>query len=733
MAPNMNNTKNNTENMETYISTIRILLVQVKNKLKKDSFERRFTQAVFEENERNLFLIMKDLSTYICLMTSRTRRETMKNEPVYEKPPSFDQAVIDLVHQLCSDLKKFPELTEYFAQVNKTLWKDIVFKKGGSPSKKKGPKMRQVEEIETIVRRDMVVASSSCQSGKSCFMICAGIKGMVYNRVPVFVTRNVTGDADQLQKNCENYANILEAYLIKHGVTERKFTIETIRGDSLDKSTYRQKAIDAFNGKSLKMIICLGNATQLQRVLNLAKETSGTINLFIDEVDYVDYGDESETASVLNEIKEYAYQTIGITATPLAVMFNEDDLKAKNQLRLQPPSDYRGIVDILFNPFEKEATALNHKSTYREIIANDPNLEPFIKWFSKLKPVKAVSLNEFIPNVCLIKNSRFIANQECIFEEIVKRHKEMVVMVYNGSGVKMHVPGEKFEGYQKMNISDALQYLRDNGGVKKFKNIIIIAGDLAGRCISYVPKDYSWHLTDMYYLPAANTPVPEIIQSVGRLFGRNRGKGPLRLHAPLNVIDALFKGFNFTNEVIDRAIASPLIENGEEKSFAESLKSIPMNKDKVPPASRKLVTKANVKKSDFNLVKGKDGGLPMTKYQYKTEEVEEIIKNEKIEEVGESKYFLILEDHIKENTLQKKVYDAAESIIFEEGKIGKNLLRSWINEKILSLNRPEFKDIQNLNAHWLRINCQSIEINDIETNGLLFWKKNNKIFMRLNC
>ena len=168
-----------------------------------------------------------------------------------------------------------------------------------------------------------------------------------------------------------------------------------------------------------------------------------------------------------------------------------------------------------------------------ELTKADPNLEPFLKKFSKSKPFYAYKLKENIPEICLIKNSRFIENHESLFNGIVKKYKDMAVMVYNGSGVKMHVPGENFEGYQKMNISDALQYLRDNGGVKKFKNIIIIAGDLAGRCISYVPKDYSWHLTKMYYLPSASTSIPDLIQSTGRLCGRNRGKGSLELHAPL--------------------------------------------------------------------------------------------------------------------------------------------------------------------------------------------------------
>ena len=192
--------------------------------------------------------------------------------------------------------------------------------------------------------------------------------------------------------------------------------------------------------------------------------------------------------------------------------------------------------------------------------------------------------------------------------------------------------GEFFNG----NIADVLQYFKDNGNVNKFPRIIVIAGELAGRCISYVTRDYVWHLTDMYYNPAKTTSIPEMTQSAGRLCGLNMYKSHLRLHTPMFVATALWKGLNFTNEAINRAIASPLLDAaGEEKSFADSIKSIPMLVQKMPVGKRALTNKVKVNKRDFNLVSKNDGGESLESYKFELveEHVAKVPKVAKVDKV----------------------------------------------------------------------------------------------------
>ncbi|TFG90414.1 MAG: hypothetical protein E4H15_07635, partial [Syntrophobacterales bacterium] len=282
MAPNSKTNFSQEENInhESLIRIIRILLEQVKNRSKKTAFNQRLNSAVLNDNSPALNSLMTDLGNYITNMSNRTARESMKKEPVYEEPPTFDRAVADFILKWCADLDKFPDLNEYYASVETTLFEEIDKPYSPRPERdhrphperdprpKKEKEMKEKRSFETIVKKDMVVISADTQSGKTKAMICAGIKGMLKGKTPVFVTRNVTGDAEQLQMGCENFSNILEAHLTKHGVVERKFKIETIRGDSLDKPSCGKSASDAFDGKVLKMIICLGNAIQLRRVLD---------------------------------------------------------------------------------------------------------------------------------------------------------------------------------------------------------------------------------------------------------------------------------------------------------------------------------------------------------------------------------------------------------------------------------------------------------------------------------
>ena len=329
-------------------------------------------------------------------------------------------------------------------------------------------------------------------------------------------------------------------------------------------------------------------------------------------------------------MKKLSYQTIGITATPLDSILSEEELKSVNILRLSRPEDYRGFIDITVKLLIEDPTtnAVNRKITnYQDILDSDKNIEPFLKYFSKINHEFAWSIHKYIPSICLIKNSRINESQETMFNGIIKNFsKEFVVILYNGNGIKMKYDNmsdkiiykdKKIEPYKytDLDITDALQFLKDNGGVKSFPRIIIISGELAGRCTSFVSRDYDWHLTDMYYNPAKSTPIPEMIQSCGRLCGRNRGKSHLHLHCTKLVADALYNGFHFTNEIIERAIASPLMEEGAELSFSNSLKAISMNKDKFPK-KRNMTSKVCVKRKDFKLVRGDDKGIALNKYKY---------------------------------------------------------------------------------------------------------------------
>jgi hypothetical protein len=311
------------------------------------------------------------------------------------------------------------------------------------------------------------------------------------------------------------------------------------------------------------------------------------------------------------------------------------------------------------------------------------------------------------PNICLIKNTRINENQDAIFKGLNKEYKgKFATVVSNGNGVKMYHPdlpltfkvagvtvtrGEFFKG----DIADVLQYFKDNGGVIKFPRIIVIAGELAGRCISYVTRDYGWHLTDMYYNPSASTSIPEMIQSVGRLCGLNKGKSHLHLHVTHKVAEALWNGFNFTNEVINRAIASPLMNLDEEMSFGDSIKSVPMLTTKMPDIKRSLTNKVKVNKKDYKLVSKDDGGESVESYKYKVVK-EPVAKVAKVETLVATP---IVESVAKELPVMNKVpiedinvnFNAVTKIYNRKGSKVKLIIECFISKNFTPLSVEEIR------------------------------------------
>ena len=648
-----------------WLAAIRVMMTNVKDRVTKTLFEEKMTAAVKEKDTNKLTTLINDLGVFINkkneerIAKKAETPETKIANKTYKMPPSFDQAVRDFLLMLCQDLGKIPDIDDYYTDVD--VGKPDDSEKppgrggGWKPSSDSDSDSDSDDDrkINTIVKQDMVLCSADPQSCKSTFTMCSAIKSMMTGFIPFIVLRNISGDAHQLSARIDTLNKELTRYLDKHSVQKRRFQIEVIQGNKLDNVNTKSRLQNSLNGGIPCIVVCLANETQLERVIEATKDFEAKFDLFIDEVDGVDYGTLKNgelcgTASALKILKKMSHQTFGVTATPLDAIFSETELKSVNQMRLTKPDDYRGLSDILVKILPIDVSALNETSTYKQLLEHDKNLTRFLKMYSKTFPIWSPKAGKFVPNICLIKNTRLISNQIALAQGINKEYpRQFATLVYNGSGVMMYYHGMpetvticekqlKRNEFGDIAIADALQYFYDNGGVFKFSHIIIISGDLAGRSISFVSKNFVWHTTDMYYTPSKSTSIPEMIQSAGRLCGRNKNGSHLHLYVTEQVALALFSGYNFTNEIIARALAAPLREMDEECSFAKSLKSVMMNKRKMP-IGRDITTKVKVLKKDFNLTnRVNDGGKDIKEYKYLTEEEYEAkMKKEAAEEAVE--------------------------------------------------------------------------------------------------
>jgi hypothetical protein len=155
---------------------------------------------------------------------------------------------------------------------------------------------------------------------------------------------------------------------------------------------------------------------------------------------------------------------------------------------------------------------------------------------------------------------------------------------------------------------------------------------------------------------------------------------------------ALFSGYNFTNEIIARALAAPLREMDEECSFAKSLKSVMMNKRKMP-IGRDITTKVKVLKKEFNLTsRVNDGGKDIKEYKYLTEEEYEAkMKKEAVEdESGVDGVAEVSDDEVEVEWLPGDIMN---------GETCMNCLKRNIIKFIADGNSNEFRTA----AEWLKI------------------------------
>lgn len=561
---------------------------------------------------------------------------------IYNKKtrPPFETACIEYLLGLADYLDKIPDLVDYYIGTEnmwKWLPKTLKDENDDGGISKFFEKPEDDGAVETLVKNKTIMISADCQSGKSTLIIARAIKSLLLGFTPIICVRNLTADVKQIVNNLtQRVDEMMEAVRLK-GI-KATYNIKIL--ENLGGVRNRDALTKFLTKEEYGIVVVLTNPTQLGHVIEATEEYHNKYDLFIDEIDFVNYGKNSsgelcDTAQQLCVLKEHSHQTFAITATPLDAFFNDSELKASNHFRMPFPSDYRGFPDVEIIELDKELEykGLGADTTFNDYIRADANLLNFFRRIGKPYSPRVAGCGR--ANVSLLKITSFTDAQINLGNGFHNLYPKTPVIVYNGGGVKMNYDGMvpvEINGQQvvpdefaNITIQQALQYLKDHR-LFVFSDILIIAGLLASRGISFTSSDYEWHLNDMYYIPSSSATIPEMIQSVGRLCGRNRGKGPLHLHTTKKIAEQIYNGYNFTDELIAEAMIQPVIEaekQKEEQSLADKMLTIDMEKKKFP-VGRKITNKTKVNKGDFNLKNHTVvGRRSMEEYKYKKAKVEE--------------------------------------------------------------------------------------------------------------
>jgi len=496
--------------------------------------------------------------------------------------------------------------------------------------------------------------TSPTQSSKTQWTIAQALLALNEGRSAIIVPRNFTGDQIQLRERVKTIEKLIS--------DEMKGTDYTVRcltslSDSKEDVESRCEAY-RLGGH---VLIALANSKQLQNLVKDSEAYPGSYDLFIDEADASDYGKESKSqedvkrAVAFDVLKSKAHQTFCISATLMGVVLNEPEMRSSDLIRLTPPVDYRGFQEIADNAkvLKHRVHGFNKYRSWDEWVEEDRNLLPFLIEFSERDPhligVGRPEGPRWHPQICLLNVTTSIASHKSIVEGIASHPKlgeRLVVIGINGDGIGVYLPctedtyefallGDddealilepcKFTRNRRLTISSVLQYIyeaneevneghADLDGWLEYANVVIVSGRCVGRGISVVSSNYKYHLPTMYFTPSPTMNIPNLIQAMGRLCGRNLGKAPLELWATSEVWDCLHRGLLCEEELLTRAVGKPMVEDGTAQPLAESVRAVPINRAKITLARRSLTKGKDNTRKTLRLVSGDDGGRDLKDY-----------------------------------------------------------------------------------------------------------------------
>jgi hypothetical protein len=368
--------------------------------------------------------------------------------------------------------------------------------------------------LKEYLQQKIYLLKGKVQAGKTTIIIALAKLGLYFNISSIIIVRVTNPDKIQIKTRFKQFA------------TQYNFKLSVILADTKDPERKNQIK-RALSGKA-KVIICLCNPTQINRVgkivtsLHLKGQLSQYF-LIIDEADSLVCGEAIGNKKIYPgylKLFNLATKVVFTTGTIYEVIFNEENLLARNIIEIPTDPQYKGINNFI-PQFVSDDLSPNNispemRDVYQTILSQPVTTQPII---------------------ILHKTTVLIEEQKLIQKSLEKLFPRLTSIVYNSKCSRLYSDKLKINNkvpvYQpyapmgKKNINTILQDLKDKGGVRKFPYIVIIAGDLADRGLSFVSRDYQWHLTHQIYL-RAKTSVSNLSQGL-RLCGKYNDNIPLTL------------------------------------------------------------------------------------------------------------------------------------------------------------------------------------------------------------
>jgi hypothetical protein len=575
--------------------------------------------------------------------------------------------------------------------------------------------------IETINFTDtfskdkkVFVIDGDVQSGKTKTMLSYCICSILHKRKCIVIVRNFTEDCIQLI----NAINVMSAAHHKF-LTERNLLISRYQA-------FGVKDVDKWVvSEQYNILVLMANTSQLSHAMKNIVEFEQQFILFVDEADAIMNTiigkKEMNVYNLMHTINNQSSLAFFISATNYTNWF-QSGTSTSRFIKVKPHPDYKGVLDLEIERLpnytkKKESSIFKHSQSLLHVLLNLTD-----------RPVY-----DNHPTILLAKCSHLVVHQNefiRVLSEMVDLNRRWVGIAYNGNGILMYnkflthdITFGKFVGvyngngtvsFKGMGIMSALSYLKKYWK-DKCSRIVIVAGNLANRCINFMDNEYEWHITDEYLDPSETAHCTDLIQSL-RICGIHKPKytTPLKIWCTLNVYENIVNTYTNVGDFIVKAA-----EKNPNTEFQDMLSNVKIHKDKL--GTRKICKVSapykkvsTMKQDNTNSFTGEDIEMNYT------------AGNEEIK-FDTGKLYLINYKHLQNTVKQLKLYNDTVNIILEFWGTNKWIERSRLIEKIpgdVNIIKTTFVNFLYKNKNVI-VECENEP-------GLLMKKENNIVYIRLN-
>lgn len=342
---------------------------------------------------------------------------------------------------------------------------------------------------------------------------------------------------------------------------------------NVDLNVVNYKNISSINDKSI--VVTINHFTGLGKIRDYVQRKNIQYNVFIDEADKAKYGGKEEAKSrvILKDLVENSIKSLDCTATSFSLYENEQ-MTSENIFKMKTHPDYKGIESLTWKHIPEKLTA-------------EKNKKYMLKWAKIISKHKGFNTkNGFHPAIGLFIFDRKIKEHRDFVEICQKRKLKCDFLEYNSSQKNMLAyNGQKI----KKSLSDIIQ--------DQNRSLIIVAGDLAGRGISYVSTDFKKHLTHQYLSPS-KTATTTITEQNLRILGKYQDDIPLTVICTEKDMNDIKKSHGLNDELAKYC--------NDDSYIREQIKEIGINKLKMP--KRKITNTSN---KNITKINGNDGRLQL--------------------------------------------------------------------------------------------------------------------------